>query len=91
MRMRHAVASLALGGAVALGIAAVPAQAAESTRSATVSANDTKAAAASWHYHSTYYNQPSQCEAAGKATGLPYKCEMGLPGAVLPIYLYVWY
>ncbi|MFD8980371.1 hypothetical protein [Streptomyces sp. NPDC059564] len=67
------------------------AQAAEPAQSAKAAPNDTQAAAADWHYHSTYYNAPSSCENAGKATGLVYKCVIGLPGPVLPIYLYVWY
>ncbi|MEV5877287.1 hypothetical protein AB0L75_24225 [Streptomyces sp. NPDC052101] len=91
MRIRHALTGLVLGGAIALGGAVVPAQAAELTQSAKVSASDTAAAAPSWHYRATYYNDPTMCENAGKATGLPYKCEFGLPGAVLPIFLYVWY
>lgn len=91
MRIRHALTSLALGSALALGAAAAPAQAAGSTPSAQVSAIGTKAEAPSWHYHSTYYNNPDYCHDAGKAQGLPYKCEMGLPGAMLPFYLYLWY
>lgn len=91
MRIRHALASLALGGALALGGTAVPAQATEPTPSAKVSANDANAAAPDWHYHSTYYNSPSWCESAGEALSLPYKCVFGLPGPLLPIYLYVWY
>ncbi|GGV71631.1 hypothetical protein GCM10010277_83730 [Streptomyces longisporoflavus] len=86
MRVRHAPASLALGGVLALAGAAVPAQAAESAPS-----KATAAAAAAWHLHSTYYNNPSYCEAAGKAQDLPYKCVIGLPGPTLPIHLYVWY
>jgi hypothetical protein len=90
MRIRHAVAILALGGGLALAGTAVPAQAAEPMQSAKVSADNTNAEP-DWHYHSTYYNSATPCVNAGKATGLPYKCVAGLPGAVLPIFLYVWY
>lgn len=90
MRVRHALAGLTLGGALVLGGAAAPAQAAGPAQSPAPS-KASAAAAASWHLHSTYYNNPSYCEAAGKAQDLPYKCEFGLPGAMLPIYLYVWY
>lgn len=89
MRMHHALIGLTLGCALALGTA-VTTQAAEPTQSAKVSANGTDAAP-DWHYHSTYYNSPSPCVAAGEAQNLPYKCVMGLPGAVLPFYLYLWY
>ncbi|HEU5470179.1 MAG TPA: hypothetical protein VFV67_05960 [Actinophytocola sp.] len=89
MRARHVLAGLALGAAFALGGTPLAAQATESTQSA--KANDTNADEPSWHYHSTYYNNPSYCTDAGEATGLPYECWMGLPGAVLPFYLYLWY
>ncbi|MFH8491907.1 hypothetical protein [Streptomyces longisporoflavus] len=92
MRVRHAPASLALGGVLALAGAAVPAQAAVPARAAgSAPSKATAAAAAAWHLHSTYYNNPSYCEAAGKAQALPYKCVIGLPGPTLPIHLYVWY
>lgn len=91
MRMRNAVIGLTLGTSLTLGGTAVTAQAADLSQSAKASNNGAQAATADWHYHSTYYNAPSSCENAGKATGLPYKCVIGLPGAVLPIYLYVWY
>lgn len=90
MRTRHALTGLTLGGALALAATTAPAQAAEPTRAAKISTTET-IAAADWHYHSTYYNSPSYCENAGKAQSLPYKCVMGLPGAVLPFYLYLWY
>ncbi|MFE9688066.1 hypothetical protein [Streptomyces sp. NPDC006285] len=90
MRIRHALTSLTLGSALVLAGTTVTAQAAEPARSSTV-ATPTAVAAPSWHYHSTYYNSPTPCIAAGEAQDLPYKCEMGLPGALLPFYLYLWY
>lgn len=91
MRVRHAVTGLALGTSLALGGISATAQAAALPQGVESPAGATRAAAPDWHYHSTYYNSPTPCENAGKATGLPYKCVMGLPGAVLPFFLYVWY
>ncbi|MFF2198736.1 hypothetical protein [Streptomyces sp. NPDC058157] len=91
MRVRHAVIGLTLGSSLALGGISATAEAAGLPEGAHSSVSGAQAAAPDWHYHSTYYNAPSLCENAGKATGLPYKCVGGLPGAVLPIFLYVWY
>ncbi|MEW1633047.1 hypothetical protein AB0469_03140 [Streptomyces sp. NPDC093801] len=90
MRMRDAVVGLTLGTSLALGGTAVTARAAELPQP-TGKTGSTPSATAEWHYHSTYYNSPTPCENAGKATGLPYTCVAGLPGAVLPFHLYVWY
>ncbi|MFC7303868.1 hypothetical protein ACFQVC_06525 [Streptomyces monticola] len=89
--MRHALAGAVLGGALALGGAAVTAQAAEPAPSPAVSVNEAKAVPASWHFYKAYWTA-NNCHNAGKALGGTYKCTPGTGhDGEYKWFLYRWY
>ncbi|MGW1105773.1 hypothetical protein [Streptomyces sp. NPDC002540] len=92
MRMRRALVSLALGGALALGGTAVTAQAADGTASPQLSAGETNAVlASSWHFYRAYWTLDA-CAAEGNALGGTFKCSYGIGNdGKYKWFLYRWY
>ncbi|ALO98631.1 hypothetical protein SHL15_7629 [Streptomyces hygroscopicus subsp. limoneus] len=93
MRIRRALAGLALGGALALGATAVPAQAAEGTTAtqASASASGDVHPMASYHFYRAYWTL-SACNAEGNALGYDYACVYGQGSdGNYKYFLYLWY
>ncbi|SED26410.1 hypothetical protein SAMN04490356_7698 [Streptomyces melanosporofaciens] len=91
MRMRRALVSLALGGALALGGTAVTAQAADGTASPQLSASETNAVPASWHFYRAYWTKAA-CLTEGDALGGTYTCSYGKGNdGKYKWFLYRWY
>ncbi|MFD9210141.1 hypothetical protein ACFVZM_28160 [Streptomyces sioyaensis] len=93
MRIRRALAGLALGGALAVSAAAVPAQAAErtTTKEASVSASATVHAMAGYHFYRAYWTLGA-CLDEGDSLGYSYKCQYGTGSdGKKKWFLYLWY